>query len=262
MLKHLRSNLELLWDLAKNDFKTKYAGSYLGMIWAFVQPVITILVYWLVFQYGLRMGSPNDEQPYTLWFITGMVPWFFFSEALNSGANCLREYDYLVKKVIFPIKLLPLIKLVSALFVHLVFMVFLAIIYAVYGRLFLIHPLRLLYYLLCLSLLSIGLMYISSAVIVFFRDLGQIINVILQVGMWATPILWKYEDVVPESLLWIFKLNPMFYIVEGYRSSMLEDVNILSHWVQMLYNWVLIGILLFCGIKLFDKLKAHFADVL
>lgn len=262
MAKHLKNNIELLWDLAKNDFKTKYAGSYLGMIWAFIQPIITILVYWLVFQYGLRMGTPQDEQPYALWFITGIVPWFFFADALNNGANCLKEYDYLVKKVIFPIKLLPLIKLLSALFVHLVFVVFLAIIYAVYGRFLLIHPIRLLYYGLCLTLLSLGLMYISSSIIVFFKDLGQIINVILQVGMWATPILWNYKDVVPDSLLWIFKLNPMFYIVEGYRNSMLEDVNLLSHWVQMLYNWALIGILLYFGTKLFNKLEAHFADVL
>lgn len=262
MQKQIRNYLSLLWDLAKNDFKTKYAGSYLGMIWAFVQPIITITVYWLVFQYGLRMGSSSDDHPYALWFMTGIVPWFFFSEALNSGANCLREYDYLVKKVIFPIKLLPLIKTLSALFVHLVFMIFLSIIYGVYGYFFNIHPLRLLYYVLCLTLLSVGLIYICSAIIVFFKDLGQIINVVLQVGMWATPILWNYKDVVPDSLLWLFKLNPMFYIVEGYRDSMLNDVSLFSHWVQMLYTWALIIILLFCGIRLFHKLEAHFADVL
>lgn len=254
--------MELLWDLAKNDFKTKYAGSYFGIIWAFVQPIITILVYWLVFQYGLRIGSPNDDQPYVLWFVTGIIPWFFFAEALNSGANCLREYDYLVKKVIFPIKILPIVKLISALFVHLVFVVFLVIIYAVYGKVFMIHPLRMMYYCVVLLMYSLGLMYISASIIVFFKDLGQIINVILQVGMWATPILWNYKEVISENIVWIFKLNPMFYIVEGYRNAMLDDISLTSSWGQMLYNWLIVGFLLISGIKLFSKLEAHFADVL
>lgn len=262
MFKHLKNDGELLWDLAKNDFKTKYAGSYFGVIWAFVQPIITILVYWLVFEYGLRVGSPIEGTPYVLWFMTGIIPWFFFSEVLNSGANCLREYDYLVKKVIFPIKLLPIVKLISSLFVHLVFLGFLAVIYVIYGRIFTIHLLRLIYFSICLSLFSLGLIYISSAIIVFFKDLGQIINVVLQVGMWATPILWNYKDVVPQNILWIFKMNPMFYIIEGYRNSMLGDVNLIFNWIQMLYNWIVIGILLIGGVKLFNKLEVHFADVL
>lgn len=263
MIKCIKNNLGLLWDLSKNDFKTKYVGSNFGIVWAVVQPLITIIVYWLVFEFGLRMGSTaSDNKPYILWFMTGLVPWFFFTEALSSGTNCLFEYNYLVKKVIFPIKLLPLIKLISALFVHFVFVIFLVGVYAVYGYVGDIHPIRLLYFMVCMAFFTIGLIYICAAIIVFFKDLGQIINVVLQVGMWATPILWNYKGTVPDSLLWIFKLNPMFYIVEGYRDSMLYDVSLFANWKQMLYVWGIICLFMFFGIKLFAKLETHFADVL
>lgn len=258
----LKGNIALLLDLSINDFKTKYAGSYLGMIWAFIQPIITITVYWLVFQYGLRIGSTSEDYPYVLWFVTGIVPWFFFAEALSSGTSCLKQYDYLVKKVIFPVKLLPIIKILSAFLVHCVFMVFLLILYVIYGQLSAISILQLLYFMLCLVSLSLGLTFLSSAIVVFFKDLGEIINVILQVGMWATPILWDYTTVVPGPLLWLFKLNPMFYIVEGYRNAMLKNIPLSSHWVQMLYFWGLTLALLALGIKLFGKLESHFADVL
>lgn len=94
----LIQNRHLIFELSKNDFKTKYAGSYLGIVWAFVQPIVTVLVYWFVFEIGLRSGSVGDT-PFVLWMVAGLVPWFFFSDTLNSGTNALIEYSYLVKKL-------------------------------------------------------------------------------------------------------------------------------------------------------------------
>lgn len=119
---------KLIWKLAKNDFKTKYAGSYLGIIWAFVQPVITILVYWLVFEKGFsakaEMFKSGVEVPFVVYLTSGLVPWFFFSEAVSSSTNALIEYNYLVKKVVFKISILPLIKILAACFIHVFLSVF------------------------------------------------------------------------------------------------------------------------------------------
>ena len=82
----LVQNRTLIGNLAKNDFKTRFAGSYLGVIWAFVQPIVTVVVYWFVFTVGLRQGRPSGH-PFVLWLMAGLVPWFFFSEALNGGTN-------------------------------------------------------------------------------------------------------------------------------------------------------------------------------
>ena len=117
MLKEIISNRKLIWDLSKNDFKTRFAGSYLGIIWAFVQPIVTVLVYWFVFEKGMHASGINLRSgitaPFVLWLIAGLVPWFFFQEVLSGGTNALMEYSYLVKKVVFQIDILPIIKLIS-----------------------------------------------------------------------------------------------------------------------------------------------------
>ena len=111
-------NRRLVAKLAKNDFKTRYAGSYLGIVWAFIQPVITILVYWFVFSVGFRSGTGDLGVPFVLYLVAGIVPWFFFQDALIGGTNSLLEYNYLVKKVVFNISVLPVVKIISAMFVH------------------------------------------------------------------------------------------------------------------------------------------------
>lgn len=261
MIKELIKERALVFDLAWNDFKTKYANSYLGIIWAFIQPIITLLIYWIVFQYGLKMGASIAEVPYVLWFTTGMVPWFFFSEAVSAGTNCLSEYNYLVKKLVFNVSVVPIVKVLSCFFVHLVFMCFMLTIYSCYGRLFSINYFLLIYYCFALFVLVTGVVFFTSAVVVFFRDFGQIINIILQVGMWATPILWDYH-IIPEQYLWIMRLNPLFYIVDGYRKAFLYELRDSLISKQTLAFWVIAVSMLILGIYVFNKMKDHFADVL
>ena len=125
LLHHLIGSRSLVWNLAKNDIKKKFAGSYFGVVWAFVQPVITVLLYWFVFEKGLNSKATDlrtgIEIPFVLWLTAGLVPWFYFQEALNGGTGVLVEYSYLVKKVVFQIDMLPVVKMISALFTHLFF---------------------------------------------------------------------------------------------------------------------------------------------
>ena len=116
------NNKKMLNFLIKNDFKNKYAGSFFGVFWAFVQPVVIILLYWFVFQIAFGSGD-EDGAPFVLWLMAGLVPWFFFSEAWMNATSSFIEYSYLVKKVVFDIKLLPFVKVASSLYVH-VFFVF------------------------------------------------------------------------------------------------------------------------------------------
>lgn len=125
---------KMIYKLAKNDFRTKYAGSYLGIIWAFIQPVVTVLVYWFVFEVGFRAGENTLPVPFVLYLIAGIVPWFFFQDGLIGGTNSMLEYSYLVKKVVFQISVLPVVKIISAVFVHLFFVLFIIILYCFYGH--------------------------------------------------------------------------------------------------------------------------------
>lgn len=261
LITELKNNRELIWNLSKNDFKTKYAGSYLGITWAFIQPVVTILVYWFVFQYGLKAGSPIKDVPFVVWLVSGMIPWFFFQDALLNATNCMMEYNYLVKKVVFKISILPIVKIISALFVHIAFIIFLLILASVYGFYPTKYIVQIAYYSFCTFFITLALSYITGSIIVFFRDLGQIINIFLQVGMWATPIMWSYT-IVPAKYQWIVKLNPMYYIVEGYRDTFINHAWFFQRYFQTVYFWVISFVLFIIGTVIFKRLKPHFADVL
>ncbi len=251
----------LVWSLSKNDFKTKFAGSYLGIVWAFVQPVVTVLVYWFVFQVGLRAGRTSDH-PFILWLMAGIVPWFFFSEALSGGTNALIEYSYLVKKVVFKIDILPMVKVISSLFVHMFFILFVIILCWCYGYVPGVHSLQLIYYVICNFVLVLGLVYLTSAVVVFFKDLSQIINIILQVGIWMTPIMWDAGILHSRLLKIIFKLNPMYYVVDGFRDALLGDSWLGNKIIWTIYFWIFAAFMFMAGVAVFRRLRIHFADVL
>ncbi|RUT42872.1 ABC transporter permease [Paenibacillus anaericanus] len=254
------NNRKLITSLALNDFKMKYAGSYLGIIWAFIQPITTILVYWFVFQVGFRSGAV-EKVPFILWFMSGLIPWFFFSEALTSATNCFFEYSYLVKKVLFKISILPLIKIISSFFVHIFFVGVMLLVFALYGVYPTIYTLQLIYYIVCLIIITVAFSYITSSIVVFMKDLGQIIGIAMQFGMWFTPIMWNYK-MLPDNWHWVFKINPVYYIVEGFRDAMFNQVWFWEKWNEALWFWDITLIYFIVGFVIFKKLKPHFSDVL
>ncbi len=253
---------ELIWRLAKNDFKSKYAGSYLGITWAFVQPVVTVLVYWFVFTVGGRTDMTGETTyPFVLWLICGIVPWFFFSDAWGQGTSAFLSYDYLVKKVVFKISILPVIKVLSSFFIH-VFLCAVAMLLLIFnGHYPSVYWLQLPYFSLCAFVLVLGMSFISASVVVFFRDLGQIIGVLLQVGVWITPIMWHLDALGPKWQI-VFRLNPVYYLVEGFRMALLDRIWFWEHMYYTLYFWAFTAIMFFFGTAVFKRLKVHFADVL
>ena len=267
--KAIIENKKLIFGLAKNDFKTKYAGSYLGTIWAFIQPIITVLVYWFVFGAALKpeaiTSGNNIEVPFVCWLVCGLIPWFFFSDGWNGITSSLLEYSYLVKKVVFKIEVLPVVKLVSSLFVHLFFIGFGIILYLAYGFTPDWYWLQMLYYSIALCFFVLGLGYMTSALVLFFRDLSQIINILMQVGVWVTPIMWQFETRSAGWPLWfrtILQINPMFYIVQGYRDAMVNKIWFWDRGWITIYFWVLAILMFAVGTSMFRRLRIHFADVL
>lgn len=250
----------LIFELAKKDFQSKYLGSYLGIIWAFIQPTIMILIFWFVFQVGFK-ATPMDNFPFILWLMTGMIPWFFFSDAINNATNAIMENSYLVKKVVFRVSILPIIKILSSLFIHLFFITFVFFMFLMYGYKPTLYNLQVFYYLTAIILLVLGFSWISSALVVFLRDIGQIIAMMLQFGFWLTPIFYTMK-MIPEKYHILMKLNPMFYIIEGYRETFIYHRWFWEHKYLTIYFWSVTGLSLLLGIFIFKKLRPHFADVL
>lgn len=202
-----------------------------------------------------------ENVPFILWLSSGIISWFFFSEALPNATNSMMEYSYLVKKVVFKVSILPIVKVLSTLFVQFVFIIFILIIAMIYGYYPTVYSIQLVYYCFCAFLLVLAISYTTSAVVLFFKDLGQLIAIFLQIGMWSTPIVWSYT-IVPEKFMWIIKLNPMFYIVEGYRDSYINKIWFWEKYNQTALFWGVTSLILIIGIIIFKKLKPHFADVL
>lgn len=261
----LYQNRRLIWRLSRNDFKKRYAGSYLGTIWAMVPPIVTVAMYWVVFDRifgsGPQVTYTGGEVPYVLFLTAGLVPWFFFSDAVMGGMTSLMEYNYLVKKVVFKVSILPIIKVTAAMFVHIGFSVVLVLIAAFYGYTPTVYTLQLFYYTFCEYVFILGLSYATCAIVLFFRDLQNLVSIIMQVGMWATPILWNINT-LREKYKPFIKLNPMTYIVEGYRSAVYEQQWFWEHFYSSTYFWIVTALLFVVSALIFKKLKPMFADVM
>ena len=258
----------LIWKLSKNDFKKRYAGSYLGAVWAMAQPVVTVLMYYLVFDKIFGSKGPElragVEVPFVLFLTAGLVPWFYFSEALNHGTMALLEYSYLVKKVVFKISIIPIIKVIGATFIHAFFVGVLLVVATLYGYPPSLYTLQIFYYSGCLFILVLAMCYSTCAIMVFFKDLAQIINIALQLGMWATPILWNMDDLVNKNGdgVNLLKINPLVYIVQGYRDAIYGQRWFFEDFYSTMYFWIFTVVLFGIGALIFKRLKVHFADVL
>lgn len=250
----------MLFSLALNDFKAKYAGSALGAVWAFISPIITILIYWFVFQVAFRNGDVN-EMPYVIWLVSGIIPWFFISEAWGGATGVFIDYSYLVKKVVFRVEMLPAVRVTSAFFVHLFFVALAFLISSAYGYFPSLLHFQVVYYVAAAYALSLALGRITGILTVFARDVSNIVGVMVQFGFWLTPIFWDI-NAIPENLHFIFKLNPIYYVTEGYRDTFVYGTGFWEKPYLTLYFWAVTICLTLLGNLLFKRLRPHLADLI
>ena len=258
---HLIENQKLIVTLIKNDFKKQYLGSYLGLFWAFAQPLTFILVIWFVFDVGFRAAPVSGDTPYFLWLITGIIPWFFFADAVSTGTNSIISNDFLVKKVAFRVSILPLVQIGSAFIIHIFLLSFLIIAFLLYGYTPTLYWLQIPYYLALLIAFVLGVTWLTSSIRVFIKDIGSAIGIIIQIGFWATPIFWNISS-IPMKYQQIIKLNPMTYIVDGFRDTFVNHVWFWEHPLYTLYFYIVTLFVIIVGAIVFRKLRPHFGDVL
>ena len=212
------SGASLLWDMAVEDLKSCYKGAALGGAWLFIRPAVVILVYYFVFEFFFGLELAFSDVPYAVWFLSGMLPWLYFADTLGGGINCFREYGYLVGKIYFPIRLLPMVKVLSGFFIHLIFMMILGAVCIFSGSFREIRLPVLFYAALCLFIYTGLSVKLGSILRVFFRDVSECTGLFLQAGIWAAPILWDFNK-VPDNYRRYFAVNPLFHIVSGYREA-------------------------------------------
>lgn len=262
-VKTLWKQRQMILELSRKDFRKRFVTSYLGMFWAFVNPIVMLVILWFLFTVGFKAGRVGDMQlPFFVWLATAMILWNFFQEAFASSTNVIDEYSFLVRKVNFRLSILPIVKITTALIVHGIFLLILVGILFAYGITPSWHWLQFIYYLFCTFMLVLGLSWLTSALNVFVKDVKEVVGIFLAFGFWLTPIFWKIT-MIPEQYRFVFKLNPLYYVVEGYRKAFLFRVPLWQEDPEMtLYFWGVTVFFLLAGITVFRKLRAHFADVI
>ena len=217
-------------------------------------------VLYMIFTLGFRAGSSSGEVPFVLYLISGMIVWFFFAQNFSAGSNIIKQHSYLLKRINFRLSILPVVKLMSTMIPH-AFFVLMAIVLSWYnGFAPSLYTLQLIYYFFAMVMLLLGLGWLTSSTNIFVQDVSKVVKVIVQFGFWLTPIFWNISR-VPEAYQWIIKLNPAFYLVNGYRDSLLHHVWFWEHPYVTLYFWTFTAATLLLGITVFKKLRPHFAEV-
>lgn len=250
----------LIVSMAKRELASQYIGSFFGLFWTFINPMVTIFVFWVIFSVGFKVQPVNDV-PFVVWLAAGMSIWFCFADIVNGATGVVVTYAQLIKKTFFPARILPVVKCLSGLFTHGVFLLVLLGLIAFQRMPFNLFWFQSLYYLFCMLFLALGIGWLLAALQVFVRDTSHIVSVVLQLGFWGTPIFWDLT-MMPDKFQIIFKLNPMYYIVQGYRESFIYFEPFWHHPLQTLYFWIIALLMFVCGAVVFRKLRPQFADVL
>jgi len=260
-LNHLVESRKLLFTLSYNDFKEQYLGSYLGIFWAVLRPALFVFVIWAVFEIGYKAKPTESNTPFSLWLLCGFIPWTFFVDAVSKSMNAIINNSFLVKKVAFRVSVLPLVKIISALFIHLFLVIILVLIFILNGYYPTWYWLQLPYYIFWTVILVLGIGWLTSSLRVFVKDINDLIGVVLQFGFWLTPIFWSIER-IPEAYQFIIKLNPMYYIIDGYRNTLINHVWFWEEGDATLYFLITTIAFFVLGAIVFRRLRPHFGDVL
>ncbi len=262
ILKEHKENFKMIFKLAKIDIIKTYKGAALGWLWAFIKPVFTIFVYWFTFEIGLRSMKIRHGYPNFLWLISSVVPWFYFSSIILQGASSIKNYNYLVTKMKFPISIIPTIVNTSELIVHISLMIIVTLIFAFSGYGIDIYVLQLPIYIMLSFLFFEVLSLITSILSCISKDFFNIIKSINIMLFWMSSIIWDIRDISIEWIKKILWLNPIAFLVDGYRNCFINKIFFFEELDKLfLFLSVMLVLLLIMNI-VYKKLRKDIPDVL
>ena len=255
------NNRQRMLRLARYELKSQNYGTMFGSLWNFLNPGLQILTYWFVFAIGLRQSTTQDGVPYIIWMIAGLIPWFFISTTLQVSINSIFSYAGILKRMKFPLAIVPVKTVFAQFFAHLLAMLVVFAVMICAGVSFSWRNIQLLYFMFCTLCFLIAFSLMFSAVTVLFRDFQKILSSVIRLLFYITPIVWNTSS-LPVHLQNVLKLNPMYYLVEGYRESLISPYGLIYHGKQMLYFWTVTILLFLFGCRVHVKFRRQFIDLL
>lgn len=255
-IKELYAYRQMISSLVKKDLRGRYKGSVLGFLWTFINPLLQLVVYTVVFSYILKANIDR----YYLYLFVALIPWIFFSSSITVGASSVVAQKDLIKKIYFPRMVIP-ISYVTSCFVNMLlcFIVIFAVIIITGVGVNFMALLTLPIIMGVEYVMALGMALLTSAVTVYFRDLEHILGIVSMMWMYMTPIMYD-KSIVPERLLPAFNLNPMTHVIECYRTVLYNKA--MPDLSTLLFAAGLGAGLLIIGCLVFNKLQRHFAEEL
>ena len=260
-IKTLYKNKKLILQLGKNDFKNRFANTSLGSIWGFLQPFVFMITYVIVFQYILKTGS-SGNYPYVVWFLPAMAMWQCINDSIMSASNSIRQYSYLVKKVVFPVDTIPIISIVASSFVAVFLFAVATIVCCIYN--WFPNILELIYIIISAYAFIIAFTRFTSAITTLVPDFSNLLSIAMQLFFWFTPVIWDLSMLAEhQTVLKIVKCMPFTYLITGFREVFIEG-NIITAGGgnYTIVFWIITIIMFLWGNAVFKRNKKDFADVL
>ena len=253
LFKNLYKYRELLKSNVKKEIRGRYKGSFLGVLWSFVNPLLQVLVYAIVFPYIMRVKTDN----YLQYLIIGIIPWTFFTTVINQGMITVRMNAGIIKKVYFPREILPISVATSGL-VNFMISCIIILLFCLFGGIGVsFHILLLPIIALIQFLFSLGLIFALSAINIYVKDTEYIVQFVINMLFYATPVLYS-TSLFPENIRWLLYLNPMTEIIESYRCIFMYHT--MPSISGILYLVIISIIIAVVGLMIFRKLEKGFAE--
>ena len=227
LIKIIKEHIEYrqqIGKLAKADIVKTYRGAALGWSWAIIKPTVTVFVYWFAFEIGLRSGTDVNGFPFFLWLIAGIIPWFYMSEMLGAGTDSIRKYSYLVTRMKFPVATIPTFVSISKMLINLFLIVITLFIFKLFGFSADIYWLQILFYIALSFIYWTVWALFSSSLAAISKDFANLVKSFIPAVLWLSGIFWNPDKISIGWLKKVLKLNPVTYIVQGFRNSLINKV--------------------------------------
>ncbi|MEG0297941.1 MAG: ABC transporter permease [Clostridium sp.] len=254
-----KNNWYKIFKLSYYDFITPLRDTYLGVIWIILNPLTQIGVYWFVFGLGIRGGGSIDGHPFLLWMLAGLIPWFYISNCIMSGALSIYSKASILTKMKFPTSIIPTYNTLTQLMNNVPVIILMIVIYAFNGYKATPYYLQLIYYIFAATCIGISISLLTSALVIAIRDINKLIGTVIRFLFYLTPILWKPESM--PGLMAILKLNPFIYVIDGFRNSLLYNKWFFEDVSGTIYFWVVTIIIFAIGLSVHMRLRNRFSDL-
>lgn len=256
------NNLYRIYSISKYELLADMRDSKLGLFWNFANPVIQVLTYWFMFGLVFQKKNVGDIE-YLPWMLGGMVVWFFISPCITNGCNAIFSKVNVITKMKFPVSILPATVVLKELFNHICLLIVMVIVFIPYKIYPSIHWFGLIYYLFCAIIFAICLSLTTSVLNMLARDTRKLILACMRLLLYLTPVLWSVDQLQHHpTLMRLMNLNPIYYIVQGYRDCFFYHKGFLFYWEPMISFWIITFLLFVFGSFMMYKFKHKFIDLI